>query len=127
MRGRAITIALLSAAPGHSALLTPLAGGPPPLAASPYAPELAADPFGGSAPPGSAIAPAATPSARPAKSHAAVLALAPSPYLLDLLPDPYAAPPALAVAPLRAGLPPRALAPSPYEPQLPSELAPMPY
>jgi hypothetical protein len=144
MRGRVLLVALLSAAPGH-----PLPSSPPRampsrplessstslaasgLAPSPYVAELAPSPFSNPAsPPQSAAR-----SARPGGAPGHVALLAPSPYELELVPNPYAG-----LSPARAtltdvsaavvvgvNLKPRVLAPSPYEHQLASALAPSPY
>lgn len=136
LRGQILLVALLSAAPGHPALppqpVQPSAQ--PELAPSPYLPELAPDPFVRLE-----MRPAAArrrphgPRQRPESQRAGLLA--PSPYDLDLVPNPYpGSSPARSVltaatASLAVGgnLEPRVLAPSPYEPQLPSDLAPSPY
>jgi hypothetical protein len=136
MRGRILLVALLSVAPGHSALPPGPPRAPPPLAPSPYAPALASDPFASAATrdnPRPASESLAAARHRAAPRHAA--ALAPSPYELRLAADPYAGfltsrpAPALAATRLavREDVSRAVLAPSPYEPRLPSELAPSPY
>lgn len=143
MRGQILLVALLSAAPGESALPSSeralprvppapsLTGAlaPARLAPSSYAPEVAPSPV--AEPDGAS--PAATPAlgARQRRAAGHVARLAPSPYAIELMLDPYVR---LAPAVARthgsgvaASFKPRVLAPSPYEPQLASILAPSPY
>jgi len=134
MRGQILLVALLSAATGHSALPPPPPGAPSPppvLAPSPYVPALAPDPF--ASPATSPRPEALTASARQRPRARALALLAPSPYDLDLAPNPYAGLSrsglTAATAPVTVGesAQPPVLAPSPYEPQHPSDLAPYPY